>query len=70
MLMEHETTKLKEQEELYTRELKEWKAHLKPRKQVFYLCYYICIFRYYLYMQQVCSFHHILFLMIIGIGWY
>jgi len=37
MLMEHETTKLKEQEELYARELKEWKAHLKPRKQVFYI---------------------------------
>lgn len=34
MLMEHETTKLKEQEELYARELREWKAHLKPRKQV------------------------------------
>ncbi|XP_050421014.1 serine/threonine-protein kinase 10 isoform X2 [Adelges cooleyi] len=33
MLMEHETTKLKEQEELYARELREWKAHLKPRKQ-------------------------------------
>lgn len=32
--MEHETTKLKEQEELYARELREWKAHLKPRKQV------------------------------------
>lgn len=34
MLMEHETTKLKEQEELYARELREWKAQLKPRKQV------------------------------------
>lgn len=34
MLMEHETTKLKEQEELYGRELREWKTHLKPRKQV------------------------------------
>lgn len=34
MLMEHETTKLKEQEELYACELREWKAHLKPRKQV------------------------------------
>ncbi|XP_025416771.1 serine/threonine-protein kinase 10 isoform X3 [Sipha flava] len=33
MLMEHETTKLKEQEELYSRELREWKTHLKPRKQ-------------------------------------
>ncbi|XP_014290734.1 serine/threonine-protein kinase 10 isoform X1 [Halyomorpha halys] len=33
MLMEHETMKLKEQEEAYSRELKEWKAQLKPRKQ-------------------------------------
>ena len=36
MLMEHETTKLKELEESYARELKEWKADLKPRKQVPY----------------------------------
>jgi len=48
MLMEHETTKLKEQEELYARELKEWKAHLKPRKQVFHK--YIII---YVYMQRI-----------------
>lgn len=34
MLLEHETMKLKEQEETYTKELKEWKALLKPRKQV------------------------------------
>lgn len=34
MLMEHETMKLKEQEEGYTKELREWKAQLKPRKQV------------------------------------
>ncbi|CAH0395331.1 unnamed protein product [Bemisia tabaci] len=33
MLMEHETIKLKEQEEQYSRELKEWKSLLKPRKQ-------------------------------------
>ncbi|XP_066581483.1 STE20-like serine/threonine-protein kinase [Prorops nasuta] len=33
MLMEHETLKLKEQEEAYGRELREWKAQLKPRKQ-------------------------------------
>jgi len=26
--------KLKQQEEAYSRELKEWKAQLKPRKQV------------------------------------
>lgn len=32
--MEHETMKLKQQEEAYSRELKEWKAQLKPRKQV------------------------------------
>lgn len=34
MLMEHETLKLKEQEEAYSREIREWKAQLKPRKQV------------------------------------
>ena len=34
MLMEHETIKLKEREEICNRELKEWKAQLKPRKQV------------------------------------
>ncbi|XP_020298870.1 serine/threonine-protein kinase 10 isoform X2 [Pseudomyrmex gracilis] len=33
MLMEHETLKLKEQEEAYSREIREWKAQLKPRKQ-------------------------------------
>ncbi|XP_075222408.1 sterile20-like kinase isoform X2 [Lycorma delicatula] len=34
MLMEHETTKLKEQEEMASKELREWKAKLKPRKQL------------------------------------
>jgi hypothetical protein len=34
MLMEHETAKLKELEESYGKELKDWKADLKPRKQV------------------------------------
>lgn len=34
MLLEHETMKLKEQEETYMKELKEWKGLLKPRKQV------------------------------------
>lgn len=34
MLMEHETVKLKELDEAYSIELKEWKAQLKPRKQV------------------------------------
>ncbi|XP_043788787.1 serine/threonine-protein kinase 10 isoform X1 [Apis laboriosa] len=33
MLMEHETLKLKELEEAYAKELREWKAQLKPRKQ-------------------------------------
>ncbi|KAK9301223.1 hypothetical protein QLX08_006311 [Tetragonisca angustula] len=33
MLMEHETLKLKELEEAYSKELREWKAQLKPRKQ-------------------------------------
>ncbi|KAJ8667247.1 hypothetical protein QAD02_008909 [Eretmocerus hayati] len=35
MLQEHEMIKLKEQEETYTKELREWKALLKPRKQKF-----------------------------------
>lgn len=34
MLMEHETLKLKQLEEEHSTELKEWKANLKPRKQV------------------------------------
>lgn len=33
MLMEHETNKLKSQDEEYQRELREWKENLKPRKQ-------------------------------------
>jgi len=33
MLMEHETCKLKELDEGYAREFKDWKAELKPRKQ-------------------------------------
>jgi STE20-like kinase len=33
MLLEHETMKLKQREEAFSRELKEWKALLKPRKQ-------------------------------------
>ncbi|CAB0034186.1 unnamed protein product [Trichogramma brassicae] len=33
MLVEHESIKLKEQEEAYAKELREWKAELKPRKQ-------------------------------------
>lgn len=32
--MEHETTKLKQCDEILQRELKEWKAQLLPRKQV------------------------------------
>lgn len=46
MLMEHETMKLKEQEEMASKELKEWKAQLKPRKQVnnkFVSCHLILI---------------------------
>ena len=34
MLMEHETAKLKELDESYAKEFKDWKADLKPRKQV------------------------------------
>eukprot|EP00095_Tigriopus_kingsejongensis_P008515 maker-scaffold181_size278858-snap-gene-1.33 protein:Tk08515 transcript:maker-scaffold181_size278858-snap-gene-1.33-mRNA-1 annotation:"ste20-like serine threonine-protein kinase" len=33
MLMEHETLKLKELDETYTQELRDWKSQLKPRKQ-------------------------------------
>ncbi|XP_066139058.1 serine/threonine-protein kinase 10 isoform X2 [Euwallacea fornicatus] len=33
MLLEHETLKLKQREEQFTTELREWRAHLKPRKQ-------------------------------------
>lgn len=34
MLMEHETQKIKEMDDQYQGELREWKAHLRPRKQV------------------------------------
>lgn len=34
MLMEHETQKLKQLDEEHSAELREWKANLKPRKQV------------------------------------
>lgn len=34
MLMEHETLKLKQREEAFAKELREWKAQLKPRKHV------------------------------------
>ena len=34
MLMEHETQKLRELDDAYGQELREWKAQLKPRKQV------------------------------------
>merc|ERR1711992_341467 len=33
MLMEHETAKLKELDESYSKEFTEWKNNLKPRKQ-------------------------------------
>ena len=34
MLLEHETMKLKQREEAFSKELKEWKAQLQPRKRV------------------------------------
>ena len=46
MLMEHETTKLKELDEGYSRELKEWKADLKPRKQVNFFFYYFIKYQF------------------------
>lgn len=39
--MEHETNKLKSQDEEYQRELREWKENLKPRKQVSTLVVYV-----------------------------
>ena len=44
MLMEHETQKLRELDDAYGQELREWKAQLKPRKQVNYN--YIFIYEY------------------------
>ena len=41
MLMEHETQKLRELDDAYGQELREWKAQLKPRKQVNYLYDYL-----------------------------
>ena len=41
MLMEHETQKLRELDDAYGQELREWKAQLKPRKQVNYTYLYI-----------------------------
>lgn len=41
MLMEHETNKLKSQDEEYQKELREWKENLKPRKQVTQNCFAI-----------------------------
>ena len=34
MLTEHETYKLKSQDEEYQKEMRTWKENLKPRKQV------------------------------------
>jgi STE20-like kinase len=34
MLMEHETQKLRELDDSYSQEVREWKGQLKPRKQV------------------------------------
>lgn len=65
--MEHETTKLKEQEELYARELREWKAHLKPRKQViiswlYYIKYILGVYNLnkYIYISRQISIKSIL----------
>ena len=41
MLMEHETQKLRELDDMYGQELREWKAQLKPRKQVLMPLYVI-----------------------------
>lgn len=39
MLLEHETLKVKQRDEAASTELKEWKARLKPRKQVIVLLF-------------------------------
>ena len=46
--MEHETMKLKEQEEANGRELKEWKSQLQPRKHVCIIYSFVtmhCLYR-------------------------
>lgn len=53
MLLEHETLKLKQREEQFMTELKEWRAQLKPRKQVsvyphFCVKYFINVLVFYL----------------------
>ena len=44
--MEHETTKLKCQEEEYQREVRDWKDNLKPRKQVWYLLFFSVLLQF------------------------
>lgn len=56
--MEHETMKLKEQDEDYSKELKEWKAQLKPRKQVLGGCWFRL------------SFYSVDFLVVVGQWWH
>ena len=40
MLMEHETQKLRDLDDAYGQELREWKGQLKPRKQVSFFLQY------------------------------
>lgn len=55
MLMEYETLKLKELEEAYSKELREWKAQLKPRKQVKDI-YSVLLIIYPVYVDSVITF--------------
>ena len=56
MLMEHETQKLRELDEAYGQELRDWKAQLKPRKQVNFVMYllffYIHFFEKHLFQSS------------------
>lgn len=60
MLMEHETMKLKEQEEAYTKELREWKTLLKPRKQVCQIIFIVFIFYFLVFDKIFITFGNIL----------
>ena len=56
MLMEHETQKIRELDEQCAGELKEWKAQLRPRKQVMWtLVQYYSRPWYSVFCRQWCS---------------
>lgn len=55
MLLEHETLKMKQREEAFSQELKEWRAQLKPRKQVC-VCLFVHFFCFWTGMFALCTF--------------